>query len=413
MWVAGDEHPDRCATAWRIDPRFDTMERGAGIPSPECTSDDVALDRGAVWVAPAWGLLTRQGRRTGAVRRSRSTPCMPPRRRPRGAIGLHAERQRQTVTKVDSWRRARHLDPPRWRARRDRAGAGSGGRPPGRNDELVQLDPGSTSVRRTIEVGGRPAGVAVGAGAVWVANSRDGTVTRVDPATGDVVGTSPCARAPRTWRSQTDAFWEHRAEDGRRGAEAGRGRDGRVAEEQACMDPALAWGVIEWTLGYATGAQLLNYPDGSRACGGSRLVPEVAEALPEPRPTAGPYTFKIRPGFCSPRCPGERVTAETFKRSIERSLQDPRMKGPSRATSCLDVFGVGRDPAPARTDHLAGERRMRRTRLAIRAVHARFRRLPGPGRDALLLRPCLTDAPVAPDGVPPCLASAGPYYAAS
>jgi YVTN family beta-propeller protein len=38
----------------------------------------------------------------------------------------------------------------------------------------------------TIRVGPRPQGVAVGAGAVWVANDGDDTVSRIDPATGAI-----------------------------------------------------------------------------------------------------------------------------------------------------------------------------------------------------------------------------------
>ena len=38
----------------------------------------------------------------------------------------------------------------------------------------------------TIQVGDEPVGVAVGAGAMWVANTGDGTVSRIDPATNEV-----------------------------------------------------------------------------------------------------------------------------------------------------------------------------------------------------------------------------------
>ena len=52
----------------------------------------------------------------------------------------------------------------------------------------MRLDPESHDVIDTIEVGNGPVGIAVGAGAVWVANSLDGTVSRIDPATGREVG---------------------------------------------------------------------------------------------------------------------------------------------------------------------------------------------------------------------------------
>jgi DNA-binding beta-propeller fold protein YncE len=46
---------------------------------------------------------------------------------------------------------------------------------------VALLDPGDLSQpARLIRVGDRPAGIAVGAGAIWVADSGDGTVTRID-----------------------------------------------------------------------------------------------------------------------------------------------------------------------------------------------------------------------------------------
>jgi streptogramin lyase len=45
------------------------------------------------------------------------------------------------------------------------------------------LDPDSRDLTpQPVPVGDRPAGIAVGEGAVWVANSGDGTVTRIVPA---------------------------------------------------------------------------------------------------------------------------------------------------------------------------------------------------------------------------------------
>ena len=43
--------------------------------------------------------------------------------------------------------------------------------------------PGYRRVVQTIAVGSRPSGITTGGGAVWVANSLDGTVFRIDPAT--------------------------------------------------------------------------------------------------------------------------------------------------------------------------------------------------------------------------------------
>jgi len=48
---------------------------------------------------------------------------------------------------------------------------------------LYEIDTRTLSVVRKIPTGARPAGVAVGAGAVWVANTGDDSVMRYDPLT--------------------------------------------------------------------------------------------------------------------------------------------------------------------------------------------------------------------------------------
>ncbi len=50
---------------------------------------------------------------------------------------------------------------------------------------LSQIDPQSVAAAQTFPVGKGPSGVAVGEGAVWVANSRDGTVSRVGTQDGE------------------------------------------------------------------------------------------------------------------------------------------------------------------------------------------------------------------------------------
>ena len=55
--------------------------------------------------------------------------------------------------------------------------------PPG-TDALVRIDPKTSTVVQTTRVGGDAAAVAVGDGAVWIANNGDDSVSRVDVATG-------------------------------------------------------------------------------------------------------------------------------------------------------------------------------------------------------------------------------------
>ncbi len=55
--------------------------------------------------------------------------------------------------------------------------------------EIARVDPDGNRVVKRFPIGNDPSAVAVGAGAVWVADSTDGTVTRIDPRVNAVVET--------------------------------------------------------------------------------------------------------------------------------------------------------------------------------------------------------------------------------
>jgi DNA-binding beta-propeller fold protein YncE len=54
---------------------------------------------------------------------------------------------------------------------------------------LLRIDPRSNRIIAKIRVGESPDGIAVSPGAIWVVNSQDGTLSKIDPATNRVVGT--------------------------------------------------------------------------------------------------------------------------------------------------------------------------------------------------------------------------------
>jgi peptide/nickel transport system substrate-binding protein len=61
---------------------------------------------------------------------------------------------------------------------------------------LAQIDPETLRVVQTIRVGNGPGGVAAGEGAVWVANTFDGTVSEIDLRRGAVTKTIPVGLRP-------------------------------------------------------------------------------------------------------------------------------------------------------------------------------------------------------------------------
>jgi YVTN family beta-propeller protein len=61
-------------------------------------------------------------------------------------------------------------------------------------------------VKQTIVVGQRPGTPAIGAGAVWIPNTGDGTVSRIDPTTGRVVSTIQIGDAAALYRRVCEPY---------------------------------------------------------------------------------------------------------------------------------------------------------------------------------------------------------------
>jgi YVTN family beta-propeller protein len=269
------------------------------------------------------------------------------------------------------------------------------------DDAVVRIDPVTNSPTTTIPVGRFPTAVAVGAGAVWVANSHDGTVSRIDPEKRAVVKTIRLGAAPaglvvagdRVWVTTQEAVPESRPV-------SQTGETVRLSSSAPFQtDPALG---ADPQINYATCAKLLNYPDAA-APDGTRLVPEVAAALPTLSPDGRTYTFTIRKGFAFSPPLRERVTAQTFKHAIERSLH-PKM-GPGAAAFAPDIVGL--DPYRAgKAGDISGVV-VKGERLSITLVR------PDPTFTARIALPSFCavplNAPITPKGVP-AIPSAGPYY---
>lgn len=110
-----------------------------------------------------------------------------------------------------------------------------------------------------------------------------------------------------------------------------------LASDTDHVDPALAYYTVSGQYLYAACATLLNYPD-KPAPEGSRLQPEVAEAMPTVSDGGRTYTFAVRDDFTFSPPSNEKVTADHYRFVIERNL-NPRLQSPS-ASFISDIVGA-------------------------------------------------------------------------
>jgi YVTN family beta-propeller protein len=408
VWVVGSNADATAVTVRHIDPQFDfidhTLRIGTIVPGDP---GSVTARGSAVWIAPSSGVLTRLDPVTG-----RAVQHVDPNTAPTAvALGAGAvwatDSDADNVTRVD----------PAGLVSAIAVGHGPSGIAVGAggvwvadslDDAIVRIDPSTRAPTAMIPVGRSPTGVAVGAGSVWVANSGDGTVTRIDPGTDKVVATSVVGGSPRAITVVDGRAWV--TVDARRIAATGVTGGGTLRLDSQSdvdsMDPALAYTGLSQQLLYATCAKLLSYPDKGGPAG-SQLTPEVAQSLPTRSVDGRTYTFTIRKGFRFSPPSNEPVTAQTFKKTIERSL-NPRMKSPLAHEFGAEILGAGAYMA-GKSPHIPGLRAAGDT-LTIRL------RTPAPDFPTRVAQPIFcavpSGTPVDPRGVR-AVPSAGPYYVAS
>ena len=256
----------------------------------------------------------------------------------------------------------------------------------------------------TIPVGRHPSALAVGAGAVWVANAHDGTVSRIDPRSNRVVEVISIGSSPAGIVVVDGAVWVTTQERPRLPVVASKGtlRVDSTSPGDPLIDPAQ---YDDRGVSYATCATLLNYPD-ITGRSGARLVPEVARTLPTVSADGRTYTFRIRRGFRFSPPLGTAVTAAAFEHGIERSFS-PKAAG--LAGAYVDGI-VGEDAyLRGKASHIAGVTANGDT-LTIRLVER------DPTFPAKIAMPFFC---AVPENTPidrkilPVIPSAGPYYVSS
>lgn len=407
-WVVDSDPTETFVTALSIDPQFDAIGPPVRIGNvAPGTAATAAANGDTLWVAPFSGELTRLNPSSGRV-----TGRVDPNSGPTGiAIGSGAiwitDGEAGNVIRVDPTGLLNTIP----------VGHGPSGIAVGDggvwvadtgDNAIVRVDPDTHAIKTTIPVGPQPTGVAVGAGSVWVTNSGDGTVTRIDPGSDKPIATITVGGSPQQITVAGGRAWvtiDAPAIPAARLSAPGGTLRADAATDVDYMDPALAYDPNSWELLYATCVKLLNYPD-RPGLAGSQLVPEVAQALPTMSDDGKTYTFTIRPGFRFSPPSDAAVTAQTFKHTIERTL-NPAMKNP--VTSEFDDIVGARAYMTGKATQIAGVTSRGNT-LTIHLV------APAPDLPARLAQPFFcavpSNTPINPHGER-LIPSAGPYQVAS
>jgi YVTN family beta-propeller protein len=407
IWVVESRLGASSVAVRRIDPQFDALEPpqslGNVVPGGP---GSVAAQGNAVWVAPSSGLLAQLDGSSGGILQQ-----LDPNASPAGiALGNGAvwvtDSDANSVTRVDP---TGLLTPVAAGNGPSAIATGAGGVwvTDTLDDTVVRIDPATAAVTTTIPVGRSPSAIAVGDGSVWVADAGDGTVTRIDPSTAKVAAKIPVGGSPRAITVAGARAWVTVGPPPvtRGVAPSGGSLRMETLSDVDFLDPALAYAPGSWQVLYATCAKLLNYPDRSGPAG-AQLTPEIASSLPALGPDGRTYAFTLRTGFRFSPPSNQVVTAQTFKATIERTL-NPRMNSPV-AHEFANVVGAAAYMA-GKTGHISGIQ-VRGDKLTVRLL------TPEPDFASRLAQPFFcavpTDTPVDPNGIA-VVPSAGPYYVSS
>ena len=181
---------------------------------------------------------------------------------------------------------------------------------------VTRLEPSTGKDLATIHVGDDPSALGAAAGSLWVANGSDDSISEIDPATDQVAQTLPVGGTASSLTAEGDDLWlavgasdtEHR------------GGTLTVASQRkmpTSVDPAFAYDGNLWQLLTITNDGLLAYRQVGGA-DGAALVADLSSALPQVSPDGLTYRFPLREGIRYST--GDPIRPEDFRHGFERSL---------------------------------------------------------------------------------------------
>ena len=190
---------------------------------------------------------------------------------------------------------------------------------------VSEIDPRRSGVARTVAfgVGDGPAAVAVGHGAVWVSNQYAGTVARIDPRRGVIARTLKVGNRPQGLALVGGALWTGVRAGGARhrgGTLRWLGAGNNVIFRRADFDPAVpaAYGTVASRVLAITNDGLTAFRH-TGGLDGTKLVPDLAVALPDATDGGKTYAFKVRSGVRYSN--GATVRPTDIRRGLERVLR--------------------------------------------------------------------------------------------
>ena len=186
---------------------------------------------------------------------------------------------------------------------------------------VSRIDPVTRAVTSTIPVGSGPTALAAGPGSVWVANQYSGTVSRIDPRRDQVAASVNVGGAPTSLTMGPGRLWVGAAAN----SSSHRGGTLVIVTPAAFSTSGAMWidSVDPAFYNIANNPQftglaydaLVTFQQ-SPGADGLRLVPDLAESIPAPADGGATYAFRIRPGIRY--SDGQPLRASDFRRGIER-----------------------------------------------------------------------------------------------
>ena len=216
---------------------------------------------------------------------------------------------------------------------------------------VFRLSEDDLGIQTSLPTGADPEQASFGGGHLWVANTASKAVSMLDDVSGARRELHSQAR-PTTAAYHDGLVWTAAAA-APTPLPPIKGEQLRIStptDSAVDPDPMGGHGSVRQLM-YATCANLLYYPD-SAGPEGTLLRPEIAAAMPTVSRDGRTYTFRIRTGYRFSPPSGERVTAETFRHTLERALSPKNVysAGPDLAS---DIAGVSAYRA-GKASHISG-----------------------------------------------------------